>query len=391
MRLLLASLARLGATPVAAQDETPAAPDYSQASSWLCLPGRLDACGRPLATTALHANAYGPVRQVMPAAAPPIDCFYVYPTVSRDPGENSDLQAGPEELSVATVQLARFASICRPFAPLYRQATLASLRRSMGGSTVPRSLAPAYADVVAAWRHYLAYHNRGRPFVLIGHSQGTLHLTRLLASEIESGPTASRMVSAILLGFNIEVPEGRVVGGTFQRTPLCMRPGQTGCVITYVSFRASAPPPDNALFGRAGRPGMTVACTHPGRLAGRGEALRSVWYAGPQLTSSPTSVRWSARGEPPSPFLTTTGLVRGECVNQGRLGYLAITPVPDPRDARTDEVPGDVSIAGSILPGWGLHLADMNYAMGDLIRAVELQRDAWRPRLSLRERRRPPR
>ena len=62
------------------------------------------------------------------------------------------------------------------------------------------------------------------------------------------------MLSALLIGFNVEVPEGQVVGGTFRTTPLCTRAGQTGCVITYVSFRADAPPPAGALFGRAAAP-----------------------------------------------------------------------------------------------------------------------------------------
>ena len=55
-------------------------------ASWLCLPGRDDACGRPLPTAALEPAGYGPVGRSAPAANPPIDCFYVYPTVSRDPG-----------------------------------------------------------------------------------------------------------------------------------------------------------------------------------------------------------------------------------------------------------------------------------------------------------------
>ena len=108
--------------------------------------------------------------------------------------------------------------------------------------------------------------------MLIGHSQGTIHLIRLIAEEIEGRPEASRMISALLLGYNVEVPEGGVVGGSFRSTPLCTRAGQTGCVITYVSFRADAPPPAGALFGRATRPGMTVGCTNP---AGLGSARAS--------------------------------------------------------------------------------------------------------------------
>lgn len=378
--ILIASL--LAAAPALAQQPS-AAPDYADDAAWLCLPRRADACGRPLPTTALDPNGYGSVGQVAPAADPPIDCFYVYPTISRDPGDNSDLAAGPEEQAVATIQFARFAGICRPFAPIYRQATLTSLLRAMaaGGGRLPESMDLAYRDVLAAWRHFLRHRNQDRPFVLIGHSQGTVHLSRLLAEEIEGSPAAARMLSALLIGFNIEVPEGEVVGGSFRRTPLCTRAGQTGCVVTYVSFRAAAPPPPASLFGRATRPGMTVACTNPARLAGGGSVpLDSYWYAGPSVTNTQTTIAWSSEGPPPTPFLRTEGLVSAACVNRGQAGYLAVAVNADPADARTDVIPGDVALLGRVRPGWGLHLADMNLAMGDLIRVVEAQRDAWRRR-----------
>ena len=385
-RILVGLVAALTAAPVAAQTpaSTPAPEpvDYADEANWLCLPGRQDSCARPLQTAALNANGYGSVGQVTPAENPAIDCFYVYPTISRDPGDNSDLRPGVEENAVASVQFARFASLCRTYAPVYRQTTLAALARAMA-SNVRRLAEPgeiAYRDVLDAWRYYLQHHNNGRPFVLIGHSQGTAHLSRLLASEIEGSPAASRMLSALLIGFNVEVPQGQVVGGTFRRTPLCTRPGQTGCVVTYVSFRADRPPADGAFFGRAAAPGRTVACTNPAALAGGKAPLDSYWYAGPSVTSTQTRIAWSSQGEPPTPFLRTEGLVSGECVHDGQLGYLAVTVNADANDARTDEIPGDVVILGQLQPGWGLHLADVNLTMGNLLRVVEQQRDAWRRR-----------
>jgi hypothetical protein len=379
-KLVLIAAAR-AAAPVAANAQTtpapaadPAAIDYSADSSWLCLPGRQDACGRPLPTADLNPNDYGPVSQAAPAADPPIDCFYVYPTVSRDPGMNSDMNAGQEEQTVAFVQFARFSTICRPFAPIHRQATLASIPAVLGGADPLPLWNTAYGDVLAAWRYYLAHHNHGRPFVLIGHSQGTIHLIRLIAAEIEGKPEAQLMLSALLLGLNVEVPEGGVVGGTFRSTPLCTSTGQTGCVITYVSFRAEAPPPEGALFGRAPRPGMTVGCTNPAALGGTASAgLDSYWFA----LSTQTSIAWSSAGAPPAPFLHTAGLATGACVHRGPLGYLAISVNADPADARTDRIPGDVSIAGQPQPGWGLHLVDVNLTMGNLLQVVAAQRDAW--------------
>ena len=86
---------------------------------------------------------------------------------------------------------------------------------------------------------------------------------------------------------------------------------------------------------------------------------------------------WSTQGAAPTTFLRTQGLVSAACVNRGSLGYLAVTVNADPADARTDRIPGDVQILGRIQPGWGLHLVDVNLAMGDLLHVVEAQRDSW--------------
>jgi hypothetical protein len=236
----------------------------------------------------------------------------------------------------------------------------------------------AYADVLAAWRAYLSQQNNGRRFVLVGHSQGTIMLSQLLAREIEGTPTAKRMLSALLIGYNVEVPEGKLIGGTFKQTPLCSRTGETGCVITYVSFRATNPPPPGALFGHAVTPGMTVACTNPARLQRGTAPLDSYWYAGPSSAGAASPVTWSSQGTPPTPFLRTDGLASATCVHRGRTGYLSVTVNSDPADARTDQIPGDVAVAGKVIPGWGLHLADMNLAQGDLIALVEAQAEAFR-------------
>ena len=381
MKMLLGAIGLTLAAPALAQ--LPAAPapapapiDYADSATWLCLPGRQDACGRPQPTAVLEPNGYGGPSASVPAADPPIDCFYVYPTVSRDDGLNSDMAPGLEEQGAAAVQFARFATVCRTFAPLYRSATVSSIGVVLSGGDPAPIFDYAYGDVRAAWRHYLEHHNNGRPVVLIGHSQGTIHLIRLIATEIEGTPAAARMMSALLLGFNVEVPEGQATGGSFRTTLLCTRPGQTGCVVTYVSFRAEAPPPEGALFGRAARPGMTVACTNPAALGSdRAAPLDSYWFAMSTMTQN--AIAWSSSGPPPALFLRTQGLISGQCVHQGRAGYFAVRVNADPNDARTDRIPGDVQLAGVPAPGWGIHLVDVNIAQGDLIRVVEAQRDAW--------------
>ena len=219
-------------SPGAAQAPASAAPDYSKTSTWLCLPGRTDTCSTPLPTTALNANGYGSVGRSTVAKDPPLDCFYVYPTVSRDQGMNSDLNVDNSERGAARVQFARFAGVCRTYAPIYRQMTLAAVTAAATGADVTRPAMLAYADVASAWREYLARYNKGRPFVLIGHSQGSLMLQQLIAHEIEGKPVAKQMKLAILPGYNLIVPQGKRVGGTLKSTPVCASPSETGCVMT---------------------------------------------------------------------------------------------------------------------------------------------------------------
>jgi hypothetical protein len=347
--------------------------NYGQESTWLCLPGRADPCGAPLATTALNPNGYGSTGQVTADNAAKVDCFYVYPTVSRDADLNSDLTPGMEEKATATVQLARFGTVCRTFAPIYRQVTATALPRAFAGEDLRPSFAKAYGDVLSAWREFLSNRNQGRPFVLIGHSQGSIHLLKLLQEEIEGKPVAKRMLSAILLGWAVEVPEGKRVGGSLKSTPLCSKAGQTRCVITYMSFRASAPPPPGSFLGRASKPGLTAGCTNPAALRGGKAKLDSYWFSMSPPPPGAQPVVWSSQGKPPTPFLRTDGLVTAECRHDAQAGYLAVTENADPSDGRTDRIPGDVYIGGKLNPGWGLHLVDMNLAQGDLIRLIEAQ------------------
>ena len=214
-------------TPVAAAP-APAKNDYGKSESWLCRPGRQDACAVDLTTTIVRAD--GKLTTEKWAANPkaPIDCFYVYPTVSNDATPNSDMVAGPEELGVIRAQFARFGSHCRVYAPLYRQVTLTALRAFIAGRIMTVDLALGYNDVRDAWNYYLEHDNQGRGVVLIGHSQGSLVLTQLIKNEIDGKTVQSRIISALLLGTSLPVPKGKDVGGAFQHLPLCHSAKQTG-------------------------------------------------------------------------------------------------------------------------------------------------------------------
>src|SRR5215467_4052921 len=129
--------------------------DYSKAETWLCRPGKQDACAADLTTTIVAANGNLTEEKWKSNPNAPIDCFYVYPTVSNDPTPNSDMSAGPEELNVVRVQFARFGSQCRTYAPLYRQVTLTALRAVLAGRPVAVDRLRTYNDVRDAWNYYL--------------------------------------------------------------------------------------------------------------------------------------------------------------------------------------------------------------------------------------------
>lgn len=375
MRFLLLSLAALLAAPVAAAQPQakPSGPDYASDAAWLCLPGRTDTCSAPLPTTALNPGGYGSTGFTSVAKAPPLDCFYVYPTVSNDDGLNSDMAAGRDERLATETQFARFASVCRTFAPIYRQMTVASIAAYATGGDVSRAALLTYGDVAAAFRNFIARRSGGRPFVLIGHSQGSLMLQMLIAREVETRPELlKRMKLAIIPGYNVIVPSGKLVGGTFKRTPLCSREGQTGCVMSWVSYRERNAPPPGAIFGYADQPGMTIGCVNPARPGAAGWVpLDSYWFTRSSLPVPGGPIAWSSEGAPPSPYVRTIGLASGRCINDGPRGYLSIRTNAEPGDKRTDRIGGEIGLFGMFLPGWGMHLADVAVAQGDLVRAVE--------------------
>ncbi|GAA0337874.1 hypothetical protein GCM10009087_55440 [Sphingomonas oligophenolica] len=264
---------RAEAAPPGDQSEKTAAPqnDYSRDDFWLCRPGRpTDVCGRSdQDATVLQADGSARIERFHQDPKAPVDCFYVYPTVSTAPGGNAPMTVEKAEVSVVNQQFARFAAVCRPFAPLYRQVTLTALRAGLKGAPMPVDRPLAYADIKAAWDYYLHHDNHGRGVVLIGHSQGSLLLAELVQKEIDGKPVQHRILSVILAGYRLQVPTGRDMGGDFKAMPLCRAAGQIGCAINFASFRADSPPPaDERLFGISTAPGLEAACVNPAALGG---------------------------------------------------------------------------------------------------------------------------
>jgi hypothetical protein len=366
------------ATVYGQQDTAPAKNDYADAKNWLCRPGREDACAIDHTTTVIAAD--GKMTRETWKADPnaPIDCFYVYPTVSTDPGPNSDMTVDPAETNVIRQQFARFASKCKPYAPLYRQVTLVGLRQAMAGggrAVLDRGL--GYDDVRDAWNYYLQNDNKGRGVVLIGHSQGSYVLIELMRQEIDGKPVQSHLVSAILMGTTVPVAKGKDVGGAFKTIPLCHSASQIACVITFASFRSTLPPPANTLFGKVTEPGLEGACTNPAALdGGSGELHAYLSTEGRTITSGPRARPWVTGDQKiETPFVSVPGLLTAKCASNENANYLEITVHGDPNDPRTDDIPGD--LGAPPLANWGLHLVDVNLAMGNLVDVVGEQARAY--------------
>jgi hypothetical protein len=309
-----------------------------------------------------------------------IDCFYVYPTVAADTTPNSDMIPGAEERMVVQRQLARFGKVCRVFAPLYRQITIPALRALTSGQQVAVDRELAYRDVKDAWNHYLRHDNAGRGVILYGHSQGSGVLKRLIQEEIDGKPVQAKVISAMLIGSNILIPKGQDVGGDFKSMPLCRSRSQTGCIITYVSFRESAPPPANSRFARTTQAGMAVACTNPAALDGGAAVMSPVFGTTRVHPTAAPPPPWVTPMKPiETPYVRVPGLVAATCLSDSHGGYLAWRVNADPRDPRTDTLSGDhLDAQGKVLPDWGTHSLDVPVAMGDLIDTAQAQAAAFK-------------
>jgi Protein of unknown function (DUF3089) len=369
------------AAPTPAQTQASPKNDYSNGDNWLCRPGHQDSCAVDISSTVISPDGKLTIESWSSNPNAPIDCFYVYPTVSDQPTPNADMTLDPSEKRVVRAQFERFGSQCRLFAPLYRQVTLMDLKALITGSLLNADRALPYNDVADAWHYYLEHDNHGRGVILIGHSQGSNVLIKLIRNEIDGQPVQSRMISALLLGATVPVPRGKDVGGAFQHVPLCHSASQTGCVITYAAFRASAPPPDNSFFARVKDDAMMAACTNPAALAGGSGELHSYLptvRSGHIADVSNEQRPWLTPRQPiNTPFVSLPGMLTAECVSNEHGSYLAVTVHADPAGPRVSDIPGDVIYNGQLLPEWGLHLIDVNLTMGNLIDIFSQQSKAY--------------
>jgi hypothetical protein len=368
------------ATPKASASSGFALP-VGHPSVWVCKPGMANnPCNGGLNATVVQPDGTSAVEPFTPAKDPKIDCFYVYPTVSQAKSVASPLAPEPASIATTRAQVARFQSVCRLFVPAYRQITLFGLEQELNGKPIPAAaVTQSTADVVSAWHDYLDHYNDGRGVVLLGHSQGAGQVISLLKTEVDRSPAErAKLVSAIALGGNLLVPQGKDVGGDLQNITACRSNTQHGCVVAYSSF--SKTPPDGSLFGRASRavrvgggeskPDMQVLCVNPAALKGGTAALH------PYLPTATlgTNLAGQDRGtlaKYPTGFVAYPDQVTGTCMDTGGASWLQIDePHPGVAGKR-------VSLVQTLGPTWGLHLLDFNIDQGDLVSLVRAEAASW--------------
>jgi len=357
------SAAAAGSGSVAAAGSGSAA---SSAVVWLCEPGMPDdPCVQDLATTAITATGTRSVSTPEPTTSTSFACFYVYGTVSKELSVNADLKRQKAEIDSALVQATPFSPVCQMYAPIYRQVTLADLAAHPDLNLGPAETVTAYNSIKAGFEDFLNHELDGRPFVVIGDSQGAAMLNLLLSRLVDDVPALrARLVTAIILGGNVEVPPGQLVGGTFKHIPACSRLGETSCVIAYSSFPST--PPADSLFGRPGqgvslqssqtaRQGLQVVCVNPAALSGGPATLTPVF---PSLGTLPT------------PWVSYPGLYTARCERSDGASWLNVTKATGPSDRRP-------TVTESDGPAWGYHVWDLGLAQDNLVSDVAAAETTW--------------
>jgi len=332
--------------------------DYSDPALWACRPDAIpNVCDANLDATVVHPDGTFTFEAHEVAADPGFDCFYVYPTVNfaltltPSSGNETDFADIAAVSAAVETQGARFSEVCRVFAPLYRQSTSGAVA---GGE----ELELARQDVRDAFAYYMDAHNGGRDVVLVGHSQGTHVLTSLTKETFDvDAQLRQQLLSALLIGGDVTVADGDVVGGTFDNVPICTAAGQRGCIVAYSSFAAESPPGDNTRYGVADA-GLQTACTNPSLLAG-GDGLLDSIFASAELP-----------GDVEQPWARYPGMFRAECVGTDELSYLEVSVAGGDGDVRE---PPTYRTLATEFAGFGLHTVEYELALGSLIELVALQ------------------
>lgn len=212
------------------ESRTPPPPDYTQLDHWAAHPDKEN-------TAKLTPKGVDDC-----STEPEADVFFIYPTMlfSKEhwnaPLDHTRTNEFVDHM-ILPGQASIFNANCRVFAPRYRQVTFYSFLEASSNSHSAFHL--AYQDVLLAFNHYLKHENKGRPFIIAGHSQGSLLGLRLLEDIIDPSELADQLIAAYLIGF--QIPKDKL-GRTLKTIKAAASANDTGCIVAFDSFGETGGP-----------------------------------------------------------------------------------------------------------------------------------------------------
>ena len=319
-------------------------PDYLQDQSWISKPGMTN-----------DPSDWRPTDEPRPLGTKPAHTFYIHPTTYlltdrwNAPLQNNGDTAFRTRL-FAQSQASAFGDVSNVWAPRYRQAAYGAFL--LKSEDAQKALGLAYSDVAAAFEHFLQQIPAGEPVILAGHSQGALHLMRLL--EEQKSQLAGRLVAAYVVGW----PISRTADLPALGFPPCTSPTQTGCLLSWMSF------------GDPANPSMILDSWEqaPGR-AGKERRREDIVCVNP---ISGTEGGAATPADNPGTLVPSGDLMSAQLLPR-RVGANC--------DGGLLKLNGDVpSLGPYVLPGNNYHVYDFALFWGAIARDAARRTEAWRSR-----------
>ena len=208
---------------------TPSVPDYSNTNHWAALPQKKDKADRvPVNTEFLNLQDSAKV-----------DVFFIHPTTYyQSYSGNADVEDTRlnnfTDNSTITKQASVFNGVAKVYAPRYRQAALHNFFKR-DGSKATKAFNLAYSDVKSAFKYYLEHYNNGRPIIIAGHSQGSMHGMKLVKEFFDGTKKQDQLIAAYLIGYNVP-------SNYYDFLDACDNPKESNCIISYNTFGWEAIP-----------------------------------------------------------------------------------------------------------------------------------------------------
>jgi hypothetical protein len=232
-------------------------PDYTEQANWIARPGLAD-----------DPSTWRPTEEARPLVPKPAHAFYIHPTtyLQRDRwnGPIDDGESRDRASLFVQSQASAFSDVASVWAPRYRQAAFGAFL--LDNPDARSALALAYLDVARAFDEFIATIPPGEPIILAGHSQGALHLTRLLRERVAGKPLRNRVIAAYVVGWPLSASADVPALGM----PACSAPDEAGCLLSWMSFGDPANP-DLVVESYEGSAGLTggkrerddILCVNP--------------------------------------------------------------------------------------------------------------------------------